>query len=120
MGKRDKLNARVEALEAELLERLVPALATAADGKNDLVFLSSRIRPNSYPASVCSSEADELSELSETLVGLYEQLGIPSTGTPAARYLVASSDCYDYSNHHRAAPQGFAARLLAELRAIGA
>jgi len=63
--------------------------------------------------------ANELSELSETLIGLYDQLGIPTQNTPAASYLAMSAECYDTSNHQRAAPSGFASKLLKQLRGGG-
>ena len=97
----------------------MPALVVAAGGKNDLVFLASRVRPVSYPKNIYSAVADELTELAHTLVEQYQQLGMPAENTPAASYLEASRRCYDHSNHHRAAPQGFAARLLAALQDMG-
>jgi len=119
MGKRDKTYARVEGLEAELLELLLPALAACSGGQNDLVFLSSRVRPSGIHPSVRSSLADELTQLSETLIELYDQLGIPSLDTPAGRYLAVASQCYELSNHQRAAPSGFASKLLKELHRAG-
>ena len=119
MGKRDKTYARVEGLEAELLELLLPALASCSGGNNDLVFLSARVRPNGFPPNVRSSLADELTELSEALIELYNQLNIPSQDTPASRYLAAATQCYDISNHQRSAPSGFASKLLKELQRAG-
>ena len=115
MGKRDKIDARISALESELLSRLVPALSSVAARKADRVFLSSKVIPTSWPHTLRSSEADEFTGLAEELMELYAQRGIPSVGTTAARYLAASQACYDLSNHHRAAPDGFATHLLSEL-----
>ena len=116
MSKLAKQFVRMEALEAELLESLTIALADTASGKNDLIFLSSRVRPANFPKSCRSATADELTLLADDLISLYQQLGVSAEATPAARYLAACSSCYNYSDHHRAAPQGLAARLLAELK----
>jgi len=112
MGKRNKLNARLSALEAEFLERLIPALTLAAACRNDLVFLSSRFRPTAWPPSVRSTEAEELAEMADALAALYEQLDIPAASTPAGLYLATSAACYDTANHHKAAPSRFATKLL--------
>ena len=117
MGKRDKIDARISALEAELHSRLVPALALVAARKADCVFLSSKVIPSSWPHTLRSSEADEFTDLADELIDLYAQRGIPSAGTTAARYLAASQACYDLSDHHRAAPDGFATHLLSALAA---
>ena len=115
MGKREKIDARISALESELLSRLVPALTSVAARKADRVFLSSKVIPTSWPHTLRSPEADEFTDLADELIELYAQRGIPSVGTTAARYLAASQACYDLSNHHRAAPDGFATHLLSEL-----
>ena len=117
MGKRDKIDARISALESEILSRLISALPSVAARRADRVFLSSRVIPASWPHTLRSSEADELTDLADQLIALYAQRGIPSAGTTAERYLAASQACYDLSNHHRAAPDGFASQLLSELAA---
>ena len=117
MGKRDKIDARISALESELLSRLVSALPSVAARKADRVFLSSKVIPSSWPHTLRSSEADGLTDLADQLIDLYSQRGIPTEGTTAQRYLAASQACYDLSNHHRAAPDGFATQLLSELAA---
>ena len=117
MGKRDKIDARISALESELLSRLVAGLPSVAARNADRVFLSSKVIPSSWPHTLRSSEADELTDLADQLIDLYAKRGIPSAGTTAERYLAASQACYDLSNHHRAAPDGFATLLLSELAA---
>jgi hypothetical protein len=119
MGKRDKTYARVEGLESELLEVLLPALTACSGGRNDLIFLSDRVRPSGLPLSLRSSLANQLTELSETLIELYGQLNILPDDTAAALYLATSSQCYDLTNHHGSAPSGYASKLLKQLRGSG-
>jgi hypothetical protein len=115
MSRRDKQALRLEALEAELLERLRPALAQAAHGRNDGMFLCERVRPADWPPGMRSQWADETAELCDEVVELRDRLGVGAEGCAAARYLDACREAHDTRDAHRGGTSRIATRLLGEI-----
>jgi hypothetical protein len=118
VSRRDKQTLRLEGLEAELLERLRPALAKAAHGSNDGMFLCERVRPADWPAGLRCEWADETARLCDDVVELRSQLGIVVEGSPAVRYLDACCHAYDTRDAHRGGTSRIATRLLKEIFAV--
>ena len=115
MTRRDKQALRLEGLEAELLERLRPALAKAAHGRNDGMFLCERVRPADWPPGLRSEGAEETARLCDDVIELRRQLGIGIEDCAAARYLDACREAHDIHDSHRGSTSRIATRLLGEL-----
>jgi hypothetical protein len=115
VSRRDKQALRLEGLEAELLDRLRSALAKAAHGGNQGMFLCDRVRPADWPPGLRDAWADETARLCDDVLELRGQLGVDVEDCAAARYLDACREAHDLDDPHRGGTSRIATRLLKEL-----
>jgi hypothetical protein len=115
VSRRDKQALRLAGLEAELLELLRPALAKAAHGRDNSMFLCERVRPADWPPGLRSEWADETARLCDDVIELRGQLGIDVGDCAAARYLDACREAHDTGDAHRGGTSRIATRLLKEI-----
>lgn len=85
MVSKAKLYAKLDGLEAELREVLLPHLKNAAEGKNDLVFCVTVFNPFRELKDKTDALTEELVEIGAQVLSLREKLGEPSDGTIAER-----------------------------------
>ena len=110
-----KLYSRLDALEAELEESLVPHLRNAADGKNDLLFCVKAFNPFRELSFRTDKLTEELIEIGSQILSLREKLGESSDGTIAARICWYCQEWGNTENHRRASGTGLAKQFLAEI-----
>lgn len=116
MGKRDKINQRMMALESAFLMDLTQYLNEDSERGSETVFLSSKMLPPAWPSGLISKKADALTARAEELIAMHRQLGISSDASSASMYLDASSACYDLSDQHRPSPLESVRRLILQLQ----
>ena len=117
MVSRVKLYSRLDAIEDELRERLVPHLEIAANGRNDFVFCSTDFNPFQEFKLNIDSETDELIKLGDQILALREKLGESSDGSIAERICWYCRKWGDKRDHHRKSAQGLAQEFLQEIAA---
>lgn len=115
MVSKAKLYSRLDVLEADLKDRLVPHLATAADGKNDSVFCVSAFNPFREMKYRTDKETEDLIRIGAQILSLREKLGESSDGTIAERICWYCREWGNTENHHRASAVGLARQFLAEI-----
>jgi len=110
-----KLYSRLDALEAELKEKLIPLLETAVVGKNDLVFCVEEFNPFLKLRFHTCKETEALIGLGRQVLALQNKLGEPSDDSIAARLCWYCRKWGDISNDHRKSAQGLARQFLDEI-----
>jgi hypothetical protein len=84
MGRRNKLYQRLEELEAELIERAVPALRRVAAGRDGTFFWTSRFMRVRALQNRTRGDTDALLELADEVLALRRKLREPVDTCPAA------------------------------------
>jgi len=103
MVSKAKLYSRLDDLEDELQERIVPHLEKAVDGRNDLVFCATDFNKDPELKSKTDNTTDELIQVGRQILTLREKLGEPSDGSIAERICFYcrkwsdSPDCHKHS-----------------------
>ena len=115
MVSKAKLYSRLDTLEAELKESLLPHLKNAADGNNDLVFCVKAFNPFRELKYRTDSLTEELVEIGSQVLSLRDKLGEPSTGIIAERICWYCREWGNTKNHHRSSGTGLAKQFLAEI-----
>ncbi len=115
MVSKAKLYTKLDSLEAELEERLVPHLEKAATGENDLVFCVPAFNPFKVLKSKTDIEMGELVELGSQILLLKNKLGELSEGSIAERICWYCREWGNLENHHRGSAQGLAKQFLDEI-----
>ncbi len=115
MVSRAKLYARLDALESELKERLLPHLEQAADGKNDLIFCANGYNPFPELKSRTDKLTEELIAIGTQILSLRTKLGESSESSIAERICWYCNEWGDVSNHHRGSAQALAKKFLNEI-----
>lgn len=115
MVSKAKLYSKLDSLEAELEERLVPHLQVAANGKNDLVFCVTVFNPFREFKSRTDKLTEELIEMGSQILALRDKLGEPSAGTIAERICWYCREWGNKDNHQRKSAQGLAKQFLTEI-----
>ena len=115
MVSKAKLYSRLDAIEAELRETLLPHLQNAAQGNNDLIFCVKWFNP--FRELRCRTDAltEELIEIGSQVLSLRDKLGEPSEGTIAERICWYCREWGNTENHHRPSGTGLAKQFLAEI-----
>lgn len=115
MVSKAKLYTRLDGLEAQLEECIVPHLRKAAEGNNDLVFCVKAFNPFSELKYKTDTLTEELIEMGSQILSLREKLGEPCDGTIAERICWYCREWGDTNNHHRASAIGLAKQFLTEI-----
>jgi hypothetical protein len=117
--RRAKQLAELNTLEAEFRTALIVQLrACAVDGT--LLFNVSRWLPDDVERSLRCAVADELHDRAERILALRDEIGLPTSSTPAARFCEECRAHNDRSDEHRLGPRRRAQLLLAEVAADAA
>jgi len=80
-----KLYSKLDAIENQLKEELLPHLRMAAEGKNDLVFCVSQFNSFRDLKNQTDMKMEEFVELGAQILSLRNKLGEPSDGIIAER-----------------------------------
>lgn len=115
MVSKAKLYSRLDVLEAQLKESLLPHLRNAADGDNDLVFCVKAFNPFRELKYRTDTLTEELVEIGSQILSLREKLGEPYAGTIAERICWYCSEWSKAKNHHKCSGSGLAKQFLAEI-----
>ena len=115
MVSKAKLYSKLDVLEAELRESLVPHLINAAQGNNDLIFCVKAFNPFRELKYKTDKLTEELIEIGSQILSLREKLGEPSDGTIAERICWYCREWGNTGNHHRPSATGLAIQFLAEI-----
>lgn len=115
MVSKAKLYSRLDVLEAELRETLVPHLENAAQGNNDLIFCVKSFNPFRELKHSTDKVTEELIEIGSQILSLRQKLGESSEGTIAARICWYCREWSDTKNNHRFSGAGLAEQFLAEI-----
>ncbi|MCH9675697.1 MAG: hypothetical protein K0U93_29945, partial [Gammaproteobacteria bacterium] len=115
MVSRSKLYARLDALELELKEKLVPHLEQAADGKNDLVFCAEGYNPFQELNTRTDKLTEELIHVGTQILSLKTKLGESSEGSIAERICWYCYEWGNVKNHHRNSTKELARQFLDEI-----
>ena len=115
MVSKTKLYSKLDALEVDLRETLVPHLKKAARGNNDLIFC---VKPfNPFPELKHKTDAvtEELVEIGSQALSLRDKLGEPSEGTIAERICWYCREWGSTGSHHKHSAISLAKQFLAEI-----
>jgi len=115
MVSKSKLFSKLDSLENELRERLVPHLEKAAEGKNDLVFCVKGSHSIHSLRSYSDETTEELVGIGAQILSLKEKLNEPSEGSIAERICWYCHEWANTENHHRKSAQGLAQQFLSEI-----
>ncbi|MFT5090940.1 MAG: hypothetical protein ACI8PG_005321 [Planctomycetota bacterium] len=116
MVAKSKLYSKLDGLEIELKERLVPHLEQAAAGNNDLVFCVKGYHSFNQLKSHTEKTMEDLVDIGAQILSLKEKLGEPSDGSIAERICWYCREWGNAGNHHRQSAQGLAKQFLNEIR----
>lgn len=116
MVSKAKLYSRLDTLEDELIESIVPHLKNAADGKNDLIFCVKTF--NSTRKSKFSTDklTEELIEIGSQILSLRKKLGESSDGIIAERICWYCREWSNSKNPHKISTAELATQFLAEIK----
>ena len=115
MVSKAKLYSRLDALEDELRELLLPHLRNAAEGKNDHIFCVKAFNPFHELKYKTDKLTEELIETGSQILSLRGKLGEPSEGTIAERICWYCQEWGNTENAHRPSGTGLAKQFLAEI-----
>lgn len=115
MVSKEKLYSKLDNLEAELKDRLIPHLTKAANGNNDLVFCVTDFNPFKELKYNTDKTTEELVEIGAQILALKSKLGEPSEGGIAERICWYCREWGNTKNHHRGSGQGLAKEFLEEI-----
>jgi hypothetical protein len=110
-----KLYSRLDVLEIELKERLVPHLKNSVDGKNDLLFCVKNFNSFRELKSRTDKYTEELIEIGSQILSLREKLGESSDGTMAERICWYCREWSRAKNYHKALGAELAKQFLMEI-----
>lgn len=116
MVSKSKLYSRLDSLEAELAERLVPHLARAAEGSNDLVFCVNGYHSFSELKQDADPITTELVGLGAEILTLKKKLGEPIEGSPAERICWYCREWGDSKKNCHPSAQKLAEQFLNEIK----
>lgn len=115
MVSKAKLYSKLDSLEAELLERLIPHLKNAAKGNNDLVLCVTPFNPFRELKHRTDTVTEELIDVGSQILSLREKLDEPTQGTLAERLCRYCREWGNVKNHHRPSGTGLAKQFLLEI-----
>lgn len=115
MVSKQKLYSKLDALESELEERLIPHLENAVNGKNDLIFCVNDFNPYKELKHKTDKTTQELVSLGAQILALKNKLGEPSEASIAERICWYCRKWGDTNNHHRGSGEQLAKDFLKEI-----
>jgi len=115
MVSKAKLYAKLDSLENELRESLIPHLKNAADGNNDLLFCVTAFNPFRELKYKTDKLTEELIEMGSQILSLRSKLGEPSDGIIAERICWYCREWGNTKNSHKPSSTGLAKQFLAEI-----
>ena len=118
MVSKKKLFTKLDLLEAELEERLIPHLEKSVLGKNDLIFCVTGFNPFKELKSRTDNITEELVELGAQILALKNKLGEPSEGSVAERICWYCREWGNIEKSHRDSAQGLANQFLEEIKKV--
>ena len=118
MKVKQRLFERLDRLELELREMLIPALQRTAAGEDDMLFVTSRTNP--YPdmkwfVAHTSTVGEKILSTADEILALAAQLGESSERLLATRVVHYFARACNLADPHRGAPAGVADHFLKEL-----
>ena len=116
MVSKTKLYDKLDVLEAEFLERLIPHLQHAANGSNDYFFCVKQFNASREMKNKTDKITEELIEIGAAVIALREKLGEPTEGTVVERICWYCRQWGDAKNYHRASAVSLAKKFLAEIQ----
>ena len=116
MVSKAKLFTKLDLLETELKERLIPHLEKSAHGENDLVFCVTGFNPFKELKSQTDKVTEELVELGAQILTLKNKLDEQSEGSIAERICWYCREWGHTKNHHRGHAQSLATQFLQEIK----
>lgn len=117
MVSKTKLYMKLDILEKELQDRLIPHLENAASGKNDLVFCVSAFNSARNLKLKTDRETEALVDLGAEILSLKKKLGEVSKVSIAERICWYCREWSSTKNQHSSSSgQGLAKQFLAEIR----
>ncbi len=114
MVSKGKLFSQLDALEAELEEKLIPHLQIAAEGKNDFVFCVSDFNPYSELKSKTDPLTEQMIHIGRQILGLKRKLGESSEGALAERLCWYCREWGNLDNQPRKNAQDLAKQFIDE------
>lgn len=114
MVSKSKLYSKLDGLEAELLERLVPHLKIAAAGNNDWVFCVQGYHSLAEFKQHSDETTSELIDIGSEILSLKHKLGESSAGSVAERICWYCREWGKVPNQ-RSSVQGLATQFLNEI-----
>lgn len=115
MVSKTKLYSKLDILETQLKEGLLPHLRNAADGNNNLVFCVKAFNPFRELKYSTDTLTEELVEIGAQILLLREKLGEPDAGTIAERICWYCREWGSTNSQHRPTATGLAKQFLAEI-----
>jgi len=115
MVSHSKLYTRLDALESELKEKLIPHLKQAANGNNDLVFCAIGYNQFSELKHKTDKTTEELIGIGRQILSLKSKLNEPSAGSIAERICWYCNEWGNVSNHHCNSTETLAKLFLDEI-----
>lgn len=115
MVSKSKLYSKLDGLESELQERIVPHLVKAAEGKNDLVFCVNgyhSFTPLKYKTDSITAEPVAIGT---EILSLRQKLGEPIKGSIAERICWYCREWGNTKNYYRDGTQELEKQLLSEI-----
>lgn len=116
MVSKTKLYSRLDGLELELDERLVPHLKAAVEGNNDLIFCVKGYHSFQELKGKSDKITEELVAIGAQILSLKEKLGESSESSIAERICWYCREWGNTRNHHRKSAQALAKQFLQEIR----
>ena len=115
MVSKAKLYTKLDFLETELKENLVPLLKRTVEGKNDFVFCVPGY--NSFPElkSKTNEEMEALVNMGTQILALKNKLGESSEGSIAERICWYCREWGNMEDSHRKSAQALAKQFLEEI-----
>ena len=116
MVSKSKLYKRLDQLEAELEERLVPHLESAAQGFNDEIFCVADFNPFDELRYKTDKVTEDLVELGSQILTLKTKLGESDESSIAARICWYCREWGDVKQGHKKSAQVLAVQFLDEIK----
>ncbi|MFK8067268.1 MAG: hypothetical protein AB8D52_03405 [Gammaproteobacteria bacterium] len=110
-----KLYSKLDSLEAQLVEELIPHLKTAAKEKNDLIFCVSNFNPFPELKHKTDKQTEELVGIGAQILSLREKLGESSKGSIAERICWYCREWGKSNKHDRKSSTLLAKQFLEEI-----
>jgi hypothetical protein len=115
MVSKSKLYTQLDALEAELKDRLIPHLHNTIAGNNDLIFCVKGFNPFNQFKHHTDKTTEELVAIGAHILALKEKLQEPSSGSIAERICWYCYEWNDRYKHDKSAGVILAKQFLAEI-----